>query len=85
MPDGQKTLAKRILVILASTPWLTATALAKQLSAKTESVASVLLKLSQKDGPLKREDGHGPRGGYGYALKAPWKTRYELIVLEDWL
>lgn len=66
------TLEKRILELLTKHgTWLTAQEIHKRLRANLSSVGSLLLKLSQKpDGLLIRELNHGPRGGYGYRLRA---------------
>lgn len=64
---------------------------AKALNAKLGTVASQLSKMSKPDGPLDRLAGHGPRGGFGYQLRADVRasfrygyriTRYDMIDVD---
>lgn len=78
------SLRARILTLMDSDDsWLTAQVVTKRLKAQLSSVGSLLLKLSSDDGPVEREPGHGPRGGYGYRLKT--RKSFKVTIGSYWL
>ncbi len=66
------TLTQQLLEAVKAEPWATATQIAKQLyndrgTGNWGTVSSLLNRLTKR-GLLSRVKGHGPRGGYGYAI-----------------
>lgn len=95
-------LVERILELIDKEPWLSAAVIANRLKTRPGTVSSILirlLRLNGEDGPLVRERGRGPRGGFGYMLRVPLESlkkkkqetskerlsRYDLLNLDDWL
>lgn len=63
------TMRESVLNYLSSTgQTCTATVLSQVLNLNLASLSSVLKKMTDEQ-ELQRVDGHGPRGGYGYAVR----------------
>jgi hypothetical protein len=58
----------KILAYLRDHPWSSAAQVARHFNDNSNTTSSFLLKLVQ-EGVLDRENGHGPRGGYGYRVR----------------
>ena len=78
------SIEKRVLEYVDLHPGKTATQVAHALRARPGTVSGILNRLSKAKGGLKRVDGVGPRGGYGYYpsdfdFEATPKTIWERI------
>lgn len=87
--DSNPNMRKKVMDFLERQQegdWITCTAIQKEIDEKVESVSSALHLLWEK-GIVLRQEGCGPRGGYGYAISPSFRSnpqsRYEVLLGDD--